>query len=189
MSLIQWSEAWGIPRLLFIRPSFERRRMAITQKVNEMIESLLLSSDFELYDIELNAGILKVTVNSKLGVTVDELAGINRMISSELDKQDLIQNKYTLEVSSPGLERKLRKKEHYLGAINERISVKLGPHVEGERRYVGTLVKINEEILTIQGSNGSQDEINLSDVTSAKTVFEWEKNPKPGSGKTQLGVS
>ena len=54
---------------------------------------------------------------------------------------------------------------------------------------MGTLVKINEEILTIQDSNGSQDEINLSDVTSAKTVFEWEKNPKPGSGKTQLGVS
>ena len=69
--------------------------MAITQKVNEMMEGLLLSSDFELYDIELNAGILKVTVNSKLGITVDELADINRMISSELDKQDLIQNKYT----------------------------------------------------------------------------------------------
>ena len=111
------------------------------------------------------------------------------MISSELDKQDLIQNKYTLEVSSPGLERKLRKKKHYLGAINERISVKLGPHVEGERRYVGTLVKINEEILTIQDSNGTQVEINLIDVTSAKTVFEWEKNPKPGSGKTHSGVS
>ena len=98
MSLIQWSEAWGIPRLLFIRPSFERRSMAITQKVNEMMEGLLLSSDFELYDIELNAGILKVTVNSKLGITVDELADINRMISSELDKHDLMQKKYTLEV-------------------------------------------------------------------------------------------
>ena len=110
MSLIQWSEAWGIPRLLFIRESFERRRMAIVQKVNEMIEALLLPADIEIYDIELNAGILKVTINSKLGINIDELADINRKISSELDKQDLISNKYTLEVSSPGLERKLRKK-------------------------------------------------------------------------------
>ena len=189
MSLIQWSEAWGIPRLLFIRRSFERRRMAITQKVNEMMETLLTPLDLELYDIELNGGILKITINSKLGITIDELADVNRKISSELDKQDLIQNKYTLEVSSPGLERKLRKKEHYHGAINERISLKLAPHVEGERRYEGILVKMHEEILTISGDNGTQDEINFNDVTSAKTVFEWEKNPKPGSRKNHSSVS
>ena len=51
--------------------------MAITQKVNEMMKDLLLSSDLELYDVELNAGKLKVTVNSKLGITIDELADIN----------------------------------------------------------------------------------------------------------------
>ena len=84
--------------------------MAIVQKVKEMIEALLLPADIEIYDIELNAGILKVTINSKLGINIDELADINRKISSELDKQDLMSNKYTLEVSSPGLERKLRKK-------------------------------------------------------------------------------
>tara|TARA_B100000214_G_scaffold327978_1_gene266829 strand:+ start:119 stop:610 length:492 start_codon:yes stop_codon:yes gene_type:complete len=163
--------------------------MAITQKVNEIVEALLLPLEFELYDIELNGGILKVTINSKSGVSIDELVDINRNISAELDKQDLIQNKYTLEVSSPGLERKLRKKDHYLGAINERISVKLGSHVEGERRYEGMLVNINKEILTIEDDKGTKDEINLNDVTSAKTVFKWEKNPKPGSRKTHLGVS
>ena len=51
--------------------------MAIVQKVNEMIEALLLPADIEIYDIELNAGILKVTINSKLGINIDELADIN----------------------------------------------------------------------------------------------------------------
>ena len=162
--------------------------MGITQKINEIIETLLLPLDFELYDIELNGGILKVTINSNNGITIDELADLNRKISSELDEKDLIKNKYTLEVSSPGLERKLRRQEHYLGAINEVISVKLGPHVEGERRYEGQLVKINESILTIQPSNSTQVELNLNDVTSAKTVYKWEKNPKPGSHKTHSGV-
>ena len=74
--------------------------MAIVQKVNEMIEALLLPAEIEIYDIELNAGILKVTINSKLGINIDELADINRKISSELDKQDLISNKYTLEAVS-----------------------------------------------------------------------------------------
>ena len=77
----------------------------------------------------------------------------------------------------------------YKRQINERISVKLGPHVEGERRYEGTLIKVNEEILTILGKNGTHDEIDLSDVTSAKTIFEWEKNPKPGSRKTNSGIT
>ncbi|GIR37353.1 MAG: hypothetical protein CM15mP49_27380 [Actinomycetota bacterium] len=53
---------------------------------------------------------LKSLSIQKLGINIDELADINRKISSELDKQDLMSNKYTLEVSSPGLERKLRKR-------------------------------------------------------------------------------
>ena len=60
--------------------------MAIVQKVDEMIQALPLPSDIEVYDIELNAGILKVTINSKLGINIDQLADINRKISAELDK-------------------------------------------------------------------------------------------------------
>ena len=84
--------------------------MSVIQKVSEMIETLLQSSKYDLYDVEQNSGVLKVTLNAEDGITIDELAEINRKISFELDERDLIQSKYTLEVSSPGLERKLRRK-------------------------------------------------------------------------------
>ena len=86
--------------------------MSVIQKVSEMIETLLQSSKYDLYDVEQNSGVLKVTLNAEDGITIDELAEINRKISFELDERDLIQSKYTLEVSSPGLERKLRRREH-----------------------------------------------------------------------------
>lgn len=189
MSLIHWSEAWGFPRLLFIKKEFERRKMGIIETVNEIIDPLLIPLDYELYDVELNGGILKVTITSDEGITIDELAKLNREISSKLDEEDLIKSKYTLEVSSPGLERKLRREEHYFGAISERISVKLGPHVEGERRHEGELLGIDEMILNLKTSNGSEIKLNLSDITSAKTVYEWEKNPKPGSKISASGIS
>ena len=75
--------------------------MSVIQKVSEMIETLLQSSKYYLYDVEQNSGVLKVTLNAEDGITIDELAEINRKISFELDERDLIQSKYTLEVSSP----------------------------------------------------------------------------------------
>ena len=163
--------------------------MGIIEAVNEMIRPLLTSLDYELYDVELNGGILKVTITSEEVVMLDELAKLNRDISSKLDEEDPIQSRYTLEVSSPGLERKLRREDHYFGAIGERISVKLGPHVEGERRYEGELLGIEEMILSLRTDNGSEIKLSLSDITSGKTVYEWEKNPKPGSKVSASDIS
>ena len=80
--------------------------MSIIGQINELAESLLSGTKFSLYDVERNGGNLKVTVQAEGGVTLDELAGINRQLSKALDVNDPRPNKYTLEVSSPGLERK-----------------------------------------------------------------------------------
>ena len=58
--------------------------MSVIQKVSEMIETLLQSSKYDLYDVEQNSGVLKVTLNAEDGITIDELAEINRKISFEL---------------------------------------------------------------------------------------------------------
>ena len=163
--------------------------MSVIQKVSEMIETLLQSSKYDLYDVEQNSGVLKVTLNAEDGITIDELAEINRKISFELDERDLIQSKYTLEVSSPGLERKLRRREHYLGATSERVSIKLGPHVDGERRFEGTLTNVEADNLTLELDPNNQIDFKLKDITSAKTVYKWEKNPKPGTKTTHSGIS
>ena len=163
--------------------------MSIVRKVAEIVSDLLRSTEYELYDVEQNAGIVKITVDSSTGVTLDQLAVINRKISHALDEKDPIPNKYTLEVSSPGLERKLRKREHFLAAVNERITVKLGPQVEGERRFGGVLKEVGADSLILEVENTEIHEIKIEDITQAKTVFEWGKNPKPGKQGAKPKVS
>jgi len=162
--------------------------MSIVGKVTELVTDLLQSTDYWLYDVEQNASIVKITVDSSTGVTLDQLAEINRKISHALDEKDPIPNKYTLEVSSPGLERKLRTRDHFIGAVNERITVKLGPHVEGERRFGGVLKEVGDDLLSLENENTEKYEIKIEDITQAKTVFEWEKNPKPGKQSTKPKV-
>tara|TARA_B100000686_G_scaffold346588_1_gene433584 strand:+ start:796 stop:1317 length:522 start_codon:yes stop_codon:yes gene_type:complete len=157
------------------------KEVSVVGKVKEIVLDLLQSTNYKLYDVEQNGGILKVTIDSEKGITLDQLAEINRKISHELDQKDPIPNKYTLEVSSPGLERKLRTKEHFLGAENETITIKLGPHVEGARRIEGALKKVEEETLIVESGTGERHRIEIQDITNARTVFNWEKNPKPGT--------
>ena len=154
--------------------------MSIIRQINDLTESLLAGTKFSLYDVERNGGNLKVTVQADGGVTLDELAGINRQISKALDVSDPMPNKYTLEVSSPGLERKLRTQAHFEGAKGEIVGVKLGPHVEGDRRFKGRLNTVSNESISLESESGEVVEIPLNDISKATTVFLWKQDRKPG---------
>jgi len=159
--------------------------MSIVRQINELAESLLSGTKFSLYDVERNGGNLKVTVEAKGGITLDELANINRQISKALDENDPMPNKYTLEVSSPGLERKLRTREHYEGAKGEVVGVKLAPHVEGERRLKGRLDSITSDSIFLVDDSDQKLEVLISDISKATTVFQWTRNQKPGKTDPQ----
>ena len=88
---------------------------------------------------------------------------------------------YTLEVSSPGLERKLRLPQHFSGAVGELVNVKLGPHVEGDRRVRGWLKAVSDDAISVVDDAGTERRIEIADITKAVTVFEWGPSPKPGS--------
>ena len=153
--------------------------MSIIRQINDLTESLLSGTKFSLYDVERNGGNLKVTVQADDGVTLDELAGINRQISKALDVSDPMPNKYTLEVSSPGLERKLRTHAHFEGAKGEIVGVKLAPHVEGDRRFKGRLNSVSNESISLENESGEVVEISLNDISKARTLFLWKQDRKP----------
>jgi hypothetical protein len=95
---------------------------------------------------------------------------------------------YTLEVSSPGLERPLRSADHWRGAVGDRVKVKLMPRVEGDRRADGVLVGFDGNLATIATGEGERT-IDIADVSGARTVFEWNNaegdkgsGPKKRSG-------
>ena len=89
---------------------------------------------------------------------------------------------YTLEVSSPGLERPLRTPGHFAAAVGERVKIKLLPGVEGDRRADGVLVSADDRTATVATDDGNRV-LQLADVSKANTVFVWESTPK-GSRKS-----
>lgn len=153
--------------------------MAIVDRVRELVAPVIESEAVELYDVEHNGGVLRVFVDSPDGVDIEVIKRVSRGIGRVLDEADPIPTRYTLEVSSPGLERPLRTPDHFRRAVGSDVKVKTMPAVEGDRRVQGVLVAADDDGFEIR----TGDEVRrlaYGDVSKARTVFEWGPSPKPG---------
>lgn len=151
--------------------------MSVADNVHDLLAPLFRGRELEIYDLVFGGGMLRIIVDKPGGVSLDEVASVTKVASRLLDDNDLIPGRYTLEITSPGLERPLRRPEHYARARGETISVKLGPQIEGERRIQGVLTECDDDGITIE-ENGVPHRIAFGDITKARTVFEWGPQPK-----------
>jgi ribosome maturation factor RimP len=146
-----------------------------------VLEPYLAAERLELDDLELSGSgkgrFLRVVIDGD-DVNVDRLAEISRGLSRLLDNEADLRDSYQLEVTSPGLERKLRRPAHYLKSLGREVAVKVS---QGETRTTlrGVLADAGEENFTIDTEGDSQT-VSYEDVLTARTVFRWEKAPKPG---------
>ena len=155
---------------------------ATTDRVSALVEPIAEQLGLTVYDVDQPGGTLRVMLDAPGGVDLDALAEATRQISAALDSAQPLAGSYTLEVSSPGLERPLRKPIHWQGAVGERVKVKLMPGVEGDRRAEGVLVRFDGDTATI-GTDEGERTVALADVSGARTVFEWESGKSGKSGK------
>jgi len=178
--------------------------MGIPETITELLEPVVATLDVELLDVEWNGNSLRIVVDRQRqdgddvdksnGVTTSELQAVNRLISPILDQHDPIPGRYTLEVSSPGVERKLAKPEHFVRAVGEEVIVKMIPD-SSPRRVRGVLSAFDEssEMLTISAvevdgvdqSDPEDVEIELMHVQKARTSFNWGPGPKPGKSASK----
>lgn len=130
----------------------------------------------ELDDVELHGTTLQVTVDrAGGGLDLDLLAEASRALSAYLDEHDELAptGRYELEVSSPGLERRLRRPAQFARALGARVSARTLAGTEGERRVEGTLASADEEGFVLELSGGPR-RIAYRDLDRARTVFDWE---------------
>ncbi len=155
--------------------------MSVTvDRVREVIVPLLTDLDVELYDIDHIGGSLRVTLDRPGGIDVSAITKATRVISAALDEADVVPSAYTLEVSSPGIERQLRTVEHFEGAIGEDIKIKTRAGVQGDRRVEGRLSAVADGSVTLDLDDGSTRTLSIDDVDRAHTVYDWTPAPKPG---------
>ncbi len=158
----------------------------VLQRVRELIQPIASDLDLDLYDLEQRGGTLRVTIDtppgSEAGVDMDQLALATRLISREMDHHDPMPGRYTLEVTSPGVERSLRTPAHFQREIGKTINVRIADPTAEQRRFEGVLVAADETTATVRLDDDAMTEqvVRLADVDRARTVFVWGPKPKPG---------
>lgn len=142
--------------------------MSLEQSIKLAVESLGVT----LYDIvnakEHNKNIFRVLVTSANGISLDKCAEISRMISPILDVDEPMNGEYTLEVSSPGIERKLRTKDHYKASVGEKVKIKNFETVV----FKGELTFADDQKIIVKTPDGDE-EITYDNILAAATYFEW----------------
>ncbi len=157
------------------------------ERVRDIVEPLLTIRSLELIDVELTGGQLRLTVDRDGGVDLDALSEATRVVSRALDDADPLPHRYTLEVSSPGLERTLRTPAHFARALGATVNVKTMPGTEGARRLAGILAAADDTgiVISTESDTGERSEHHVAyhDIERARTVFQWGPPPKPGRAK------
>jgi ribosome maturation factor RimP len=144
------------------------------------LSPVLEARGLDLVDVEVRGATLTVYVDKDGGVGLDELGDATREVSALLDDFDPMPGRYTLSVSSPGLERRLRTPAHFARAVGETVTVRLDAGTADVRRLTGTLKEAGDDGFTLAGTEvpGGTMAIGYGRVERARTVFQWGPEPK-----------
>jgi ribosome maturation factor RimP len=176
----------------------ERNREAVTAKVMEIAERVGASQGIEVVDVQLLGGggarLLRIYIDkmpgsetpapaveqtteaaaAPTGVTLADCEFISHNVGTILDIEDVIPGaKYTLEVSSPGVERKLTRPRDFERSVGQKVKVALREPVENQRHWVGALTGFAEGMITLEPSPGRVVRFPLDQVEKANLKFEW----------------
>lgn len=148
----------------------------IEQRVYELIEKKIQELGYELYDVEyLKEGKeyhLCIYIEKNGIMEIADCEKVNNAIEPSLDDVDLIKEQYFLEVSSSGLEKKLRKLEHYEKQIGNKIEVKLFTKIDNKKVIEGILSKVENDCIELQ-EDEKEIKIAFDQIASGKTIYEW----------------
>jgi ribosome maturation factor RimP len=152
--------------------------------VEALVRPVVESAGLELVEVVHDRGSLRVVVDRDGGVDVDTLAETSEKISRRLDLEGFGRASYTLEVSSPGVERHLREPREFMKRVGERVKVKAMVPEEGGLTLSGEIVAADEDAVTIR-TDCAERRVAYPFIRSARTVFEWGPKPKPGKARTK----
>lgn len=143
---------------------------------------------YELVDIELTGNrsqqVIRVYIEKPGGILLADCVAVSRNLGERLDEEDVIENSYRLEISSPGIERPLRKIQDYERYVGHRVRIRLKGRLKGKRRIAGKLVEVENNIVRIISQNGEKVSFSLVDIAKANLDVDWDKEFQ-GLGNTK----
>ncbi|MGE5311038.1 MAG: ribosome maturation factor RimP [Nitrospirota bacterium] len=153
----------------------EEIRKEVQRRVEEIADSLLKDEGLELVDLEYRREgrrwVLRLFIDKEGGVTVEDCATVSRELADILDAKDAIPEAYVLEVSSPGLNRRVRKRRDFSRFAGRKVEVRLVALQDGRRKIVGTIIGVEGEAVVVAAPEATYT-IALEDIARATLVYE-----------------
>ena len=151
---------------------------SIEEKVTNLVEPIIEKIGYELYDVEYAKEgknyFLRIFIDSEKGIDLNDCEKVNDAITDILDTENYIKDQYFLEISSPGIERVLRKDKHLEKNIGTDINVKLFKKDEnGKKEYLGKLKEYNQNEIVIEQEE-KEIKIERKNISQIKTVYNWD---------------
>lgn len=142
-------------------------------ELRRLLEPTIENMGYELIDLELHfggkSGVLRIFIDHPDGIGLDDCEKVSRVISALLDVEDPLPGHYNLEVSSPGLDRKLTKVSHFQRFAGETVKVKMRFPVSGRKRFRGTLVSSDNKNIVVE-VDGEPHTLPMATIDSARLV-------------------
>jgi ribosome maturation factor RimP len=156
-----------------------------SQRVWDVAEPLAAQEGLELVDVEYHAErggmVLRLFVDRAGGVTVDDLSRFSRELGDLLDVHGETAGGYTLEVSSPGVNRRLVRPAHFQRYVGRRIRVRTGVPLAERRNFLGTLLSATEDEIVVRVGDGEEVRIPLAAITRANYEHDFDAERRTGA--------
>ena len=147
---------------------------SLEKKVEDLVKPIIENLGYKVYDVmyqkEGKGNYLRIFIDSNKGIDLNDCEKVNDSVNDILDEKDYIKAQYYLEISSPGLERNLRRDEQFLDNINKKIEVHLYNSINNKKIITGILQEYTNDYLIIDNIK-----IENSNIASAKTIYNWEE--------------
>lgn len=151
---------------------------SIEERVEKLITSKVEELGYSLYDVQYAKEgkdyFLRIFIDKPDGIDLNDCEKVSDGVNSLLDEADYIKEQYFLEVSSPGIERLLRKDKHLQSAIEKEIEINLFKPVNGKKQFVGILKQFDDEKIVVSETESNEEiEIERKNISLVKEKFNW----------------
>ena len=163
-------------RFFWAMPSLENEELLKT--ITRLSEQSVAGTGLEIADVEVRGAgkgrLVRVYIDRPGGVSHGDCQLISERLGNLLDEQDTIPgDSYTLEISSPGVERSLKKVRDFERSVGQKVKLALTEPVQGQKRVEGTLSAIAEDAIEIETASGERLQVPLAQIQKANLKFEW----------------
>ena len=146
---------------------------SLEKKIEDLVKPIIENLGYKVYDViyqkEGKDNYLRIFIDSDKGIDLNDCEKVNDSVNDILDEKDYIKAQYYLEVSSPGVERNLRRDEQFMDSINKNIEVHLYNNINNNKIITGILNECNDNNIVVNNIK-----IEKSNIASAKTIYNWE---------------